>query len=484
MEFSCFLTVGETLSRDPSRLAVCLLVFLASATPRAIGAPVDGESERPNVLFIVADDWNDWNSVLDGYPKPHPPNLDRLAARSVTFSQAYCSSPVCNPSRTAVMFGRRASSTGVYNNEQFMRDAPVLAGADTIPQVFMKQGYRSLTAGKIFHWYKNSASDPQSWHEQFAYDFWSPRPENRDHEVVPAIRWGPLDIPDDAMPDMQVARWSAEKLQDDYPDGFFLAAGIFRPHGPWYVPRRYFDLYPLGDIVLPEVNPADLEDVPPVARNIALENKRRFTDILRHGAWREGVQAYLASISFADACLGRILDALDRSPHADNTLVVFWTDHGWHLGEKLTWTKWKLWEESIRSNLMISVPGNPHNGSRSERPVSLLDIYPTLIELADLPEKSALDGRSLVPLLEDPNAEWRYPVLINRDLGQHAVRSERFNYIRYENGSEELYDHQIDPMEWTNLADDPVYAEIKERLRQHLPESEHPHIKEDFDSHL
>lgn len=463
-----------------SSIAV-LSCFLAAAVIAQTTPDDDDESPRPNILFIVADDWNDWNSVLKGYPQAHTPNLERLAVRSVTFTRAYASSPVCNPSRTAVMFGRRASSTGVYNNEQFMRDSPVLRDADTIPQHFRNHGYHAFTAGKIFHWYRNAASDPQSWDEQLDYEFWAPRLPRT--EAWP-FNFGPLDIPDAEMPDRHVVDWIAGKLQHENERPFFAAAGIFRPHSPWTAPRKYFDRYPLDQIQLPVINPADLEDIPAIARMIDTRARDDFARHRAHGAWDDVVQAYLASVSFADACLGVLLDAIEASPHADNTIILFWSDHGYQFGEKLSMHKWKLWEESIRSNLMIAVPGNPHNGTTCDRPVSLLDIYPTLAELAGLPAKPELEGRSLAPLVDDPSQEWEHPVLINRDRSQHGVRSDRFNYIRYEDGSEELYDHTHDPAEWTNLANDPVYAPVLKELRDHLPTFEHPHIPEDFDSHM
>ena len=457
-----------------------LAAFWAVVVATVLSPAVLGADEPPNVLFIAVDDWNDWNSVLEGHPRVHTPNLNRLAARSAVFTRAYCSSPVCNPSRTAVMFGRPASSTGVYNNEQFMRDSPVLRDADTIPQHFRRHGYRTITAGKIFHWYKNEASDPQSWDEQFEYDFWAPRTPRPKYEPFAA---GPLDVPDGQMPDMKVARWIADRLaaSDDQP--FFMAAGIFRPHLPWRVPQKYFKLYPLNEIQLPEAKADDWEDLPPRGREIAGWHNPH-NESVRLGTWKRGVQAYLASISFADACLGVMLDALEASPHADNTIVILWSDHGYHLGEKLTWHKWKLWEESIRVNLMCAVPGLTDDGFRINQVVSLLDIYPTLNELAGLPTKPELEGESFAPLMRHPDQARDRAVVIHRDYRQYAVRNARFNYIRYEDGSDELYDHRRDPMEWTNLSKDSVYESVKEDLSKYLPATNHPPIREDFDSRM
>ncbi len=462
-----------------------LLSFLVAALIIVDTAAAEPEQERPNIVFISIDDLNDWNSVYGGYPGVETPNLDRLAGNSVTFLRSYCASPRCNPSRVAVMFGKRASTTGVYNNQQFMGDSPVIRESTSLPAYFKKNGYGTYGAGKLYHWVNGPISEPEAWTEQGGINFRSSRPSEFKGGPVPNIKYGPTDVPESEMMEVEVAHWAAEHISRDHDKPFFIAAGIFRPHLPWFVPQKYFDLYPLEEIQLPLVNPADLEDIPPIGREIAMSGMfGPFTEVLKHGKWRETVQAYLASISYADACLGIILDAIENSPHADNTIIVLWSDHGWNLGEKLSFSKWKLWEESIRTPLMVHVPGNSVQGTASERVVSLLDIYPTLIELTGLPPIDDLDGQSFVPLLEDPDTEWDLPAIVNREKGQYAIRSERYNYIRYEDGSEELYDHRHDPLEWTNLAEDPLYAPIKEKLKQHIPSVEHPSIAEDFKSHL
>jgi len=387
---------------------------------------------RLNVLFIAVDDLNDWTGFLGGYPKVSTPNLDRLAARGTFFTRAYCSAPACNPSRASLLCGIRPSTSGVYYNSNPWR--PQLPKAVTLPQHFMAHGYKVHGGGKIFH---GAYNDPGSW------EFYMPRPA----DPVPAKRpvngipntahfdWGPVDVGDEAMGDTQVVDWARKFLGQKHERPFFLAVGLFRPHLPWYVPRKYFDAYPLGEIQLPKVNPHDLDDVPPLGVRMA-RPEGDHAKVLAHKQWEK---------------------------------AVLWADHGWHLGEKLHWRKFTLWEEADRVPLVFVVPGLTTPGTRCERTVSLLDIYPTLCELCGLPIRPELEGRSLRPLLENPQAPWDRPVVTTYGRNNHAVRSERWRYIRYSDGSEELYDHQRDPLEWTNLADRPEYAGVKKQLARWLP---------------
>jgi arylsulfatase A-like enzyme len=439
--------------------------------------------ERPNVLFIAVDDLNDWIEPLGGHPQARTPNLNRLADQGITFTRAYTASPGCNPSRTALLTGRHTYSTGMYSNYQYWRE--VLPSAVTLPAYFSEHGYWSAGAGKIFH---NDQPDPASWDayfpskEEHMPDYFYP---SRGSTVnMPKFEgmygdfdWSPIDLPDEETGDYRSVDWVIQQLQQrSHEQPFFLAAGIYRPHLPWYVPREYFDLFPLESVQLPSVLENDLADIGERGRDIASRAGNYHRHVVEAGQWQAAVQGYLAAIAYADALVGRLLDALDASPHADNTIVVLWSDHGWQLGEKEHWRKFALWENVARVVLMMKVPegvaalpsGTPA-GARSDRVTSLVDLFPTLVELAGLPEKEGLDGRSLVPLLQDPNAEWEYPAITTYDYSEYSVRTERWRYIRYIDGTEELYDHDIDPEEWNNLAGLPKYSNIKDEMAGYIP---------------
>lgn len=424
---------------------------------------------RPNVLFMAIDDLNDWIGCLGGHPDVKTPNLDALAARGVLFSNAHCAAPACNPSRAALMTGIRPSTSGVYTNSQPWRKSPVLRDAVAIPQHFMAHGYKVIGSGKIYH---SNYPDPPSWQE-----YWPSQKDNKPNDPVrkeksPAAKahfdWGPLDVPAEQMGDWQVADWVISQLGKQHEKPFFLGCGFFRPHLPWYVPRKYFDMYPPDKITLPNVKEDDLDDVPPAGKRMALKDGDH-ARVLEHNAWRQAVQGYLASISFVDDCVGRVITALDNSPHRDNTLVVLWSDHGWHLGEKLHWRKFALWEEATHNVLMVVAPGTTSPGGRCPATVNLLDIYPTLIDLCGLEPKKELEGNSLLPLLKNPQAKWDRPTLTTHERNNHSVRSDRWRYIQYADGSEELYDHSVDELEWTNLATDPQYDLVKKELQKWLP---------------
>jgi arylsulfatase A-like enzyme len=445
------------------------ILALNAAGSRAAQAN-DSPAGKPNVLFLAIDDLNDWIGCLGGYPGVQTPNLDRLAQRGVLFTRAYCAAPACNPSRTALLSGLRPSTTGVYHNNQPWR--PVLPKAVTLPEHFTAHGYHVVGGGKIFH---GSYFDPACWQDYFR-ERGNPQPATTPANGIANTAhfdWGPVDASDEAMGDTKVARWAAEYLAKKHDKPFFLAPGFIRPHLPWYVPRKYFDRYPLADIRLPKTRPDDLDDVPPLGRRMARpEGDHR--KVVESNNWEKAVQGYLASITFTDTRVGQVLDALDNSPYAKNTIIVVWGDHGWHLGEKQHWRKFALWEEATRVPLMIVAPGVTRAGGRCERTVNLLDLYPTLVELCGLKAKPELDGTSLVPLLKDPAAPWDRPTLTTHGRNNHAVRSENWRYIRYNDGTEELYDHRNDPLEWTNLANRPEHAAVKKELAGRLPKTNAP----------
>ncbi|MCD6392459.1 MAG: sulfatase-like hydrolase/transferase [Planctomycetes bacterium] len=437
--------------------------------------------KKPNVLFIAVDDLNDWIGCLGGHPDARTPNIDRLAKRGVLFSNAHCAAPACNPSRAALMTGVRPWTSGVYMNPNPWRRSPVLKNAAALPQHFMAHGYRAMGSGKIYH---GSFPDPASWDE-----YWPSQTQNKPPDPLPDGRplngiprtshfdWGPVDADKTEMGDWKVADWVIGQLNKKHDKPFFLACGMFRPHLPWYVPKEYFDLYPLDKIKLPTIKEDDLDDVPPIGRKMS--GGRDHRNVIKYNQWRKAVQGYLASISFTDECIGRVLDAFDKSAYTDNTIIVFWADHGWHLGEKLHWRKFALWEEATHNPMMFVVPGLTKAGGRCRRPVNLIDIYPTLVDVCGLTPKAELEGVSLKPLLLNPQAKWDRPSLTTYGRGNHSVRSERWRYIRYSDGTEELYDHDADEMEWTNLASDPKYARVKKDLAKWLPKTDVPEISRD-----
>ena len=435
---------------------------------------------RPNVLFIGVDDLRDWVGHLSGHPNAKTPNIDRLAKRGVSFTRAYCSAPLCNPSRISLLTGVAPSKSGVYGNGEKLRQK--LPDAVTLMQHFRASGYSVRGAGKIFH--GTSAYDMDSWDIFFKSSGSKKHRVKRDSSLPKSawVPWGALACSDDEMLDGINAKWIITELKKPQEKPFFLAYGLTKPHLTWSVPQKYFDLHPLEGIKLPPTKKGDLDDLPAFGKKLAREvydpsGERDFAvkpngdhaNVIANNQWLKAVQAYLATISFADAQIGRVLDALDRSGHADNTIVVLWGDHGWHLGEKDHWRKHALWDVSTRTPLIFSAPRGVAKDKLCQRPVSLIDIYPTLIDLCGLPKRRGLDGQSLKSLLENPERKWDRPVVITYGLNNHAVQTERWRYIRYRDGGQELYDHERDPNEWTNLASIPKYSPQKTKLAKWLP---------------
>lgn len=454
-------------------------------------------AEHPNVLMIVVDDMNDWVGCLGGHPDVKTPNIDRLAKRGLLFTNAHVAAPVCNPSRVATLTGRRPSSTGIYGNETSWIEA--LPDVPTIPGHFKANGYHVVGGGKVNHHMPgfNRRSD---WHDYFDQIFdshyqdqlargldvknftwpagfplnqlaavktFSKPPQNPNE-----FDWGAFNKADSEMGDGQMVEWAVKFLAQPAKQPFFLAAGIYRPHLPFYAPRKYFEMYPLDKITLPLVKADDCDDLPEAGKQMAADRRGDYELVMKEGRYRELVQAYLASITFGDALIGQLLDALDASPAAKNTIVVLWSDHGWHLGEKQHLHKFTLWERSTRVPFIIAAPGITAADTRTARPVGLIDLFPTLNELCALSALSALDGISLVPLLKDPTQVWDKPALTTHGQGNHALRTERWRYIRYADGGEELYDHTNDPNEWTNLALKPELETVKTELSKSLPKTD------------
>lgn len=464
---------------------------LPAATKTKASPASSAPRGAPNVLFIIADDLNDWVGWLGGHPQTRTPNMDRLARAGMRFTNAHCSHALCNPSRTSLMTGMLPSSSGVFGNEQDWRRSIRIPPGATLPEHFKASGFTTAAGGKIFH---ANHGGPEGrlagWHggrRGFERDAaWTHRfPEagvqiadlpvhtgrNFNGLDIWHWDWGAIPAEDAQTDDGQTVAWAANFLAENHARPFFLAVGLYRPHSPWYVPQKYFDLFPAGQIMLPEVKADDLDDVPEIARS-HLKGENHHAKIVDKGLWEDAVRAYLANIAFCDAMLGHLLDALSASPHARDTVVVFTSDHGWYLGEKQMWHKGKLWEETTHVPLTILAPGITQEDTVSAQPVSLLDVYPTLCELARVKQPEHLDGESLVPILHDPSLVREVPVLTTMggaDRASYAARTERWRYIRYHDGSEELYDHSADPREWANLAAMPEHAELKQTLAAVFP---------------
>ena len=432
------------------------------------------QENRPNVLFISFDDLNHYVGFLDRAPNAITPHFNRLAERCTVFERAYCQAPICNPSRASLMSGLRPSTTGVYNNRQPLRFSETGKNCVTLPQYFRQNGYLTTGSGKVYH---GKFPDPMSWDSYVPSLFnQSHSGAGPDHHPVNGmvgmgnLDWGPMDVADEDMQDYKAVSYCVEQLGTRHDKPFFLTCGFKLPHLMWHAPRKYIEAYELNDLHLPETLANDLYDVPEIAQRWA--NQKPHARIVEAGQWKEAIRCYLACISFVDTQIGRLIDALDASAYAEDTAIVLWADHGWHLGEKSHWKKSTLWEEATRVPLLISAPG--YSPGTCSKPVGLIDIYPTLIALCGLPAREELEGRSLVPLMENPDRNWPFPAITTHGRGNHAIRSDRWRYIRYADGSEELYDHRHDEMEWENLAHSPILREVKELLAQWLPENNAP----------
>ncbi len=468
--------------------------------------------QHPNILFIAIDDLNDWTGHLEGHPQAITPNLDQLAKSGTSFSNAHASMAVCVASRNALLSGLHPTTTGWYTlveDHQAMETSyhEVMEDKQMLPAFFKSHGYSTLCAGKIFH---KGATDFEFLKDKLWDDC---LPEYKDklrpidlergggyrgYKFYPfpkggsqikahygdtiskghSLCGGPLDeadIPEGKMYDELIADYAIGKLQEQHSDPFFLSIGFVRPHVPYTAPRKYFDLYDKTNINKPERPDDDMKDIPIIGKSIAYNYGTNLGDYatvegMGDEFYTDLLHSYLACVSFVDDQLGRVLTALKNSDYADNTIIILWSDHGQSFGEKRTYRKMSLWEESTRVPLYIVTPGIK-GGANCKQAVSLLDIYPTLLDLCDFPQAEHLDGRSLKPLLENPTQKWDYPALISWRYQNYAVRSENYRYIKYRDGSEEFYDHTKDSGEFNNVVNEVAYSAQIEWHRQHIPES-------------
>ncbi len=435
-------------------------------------------AEKPNILFIAIDDMNDWVGFLGGHPQAVTPNMDALARKGVVFENATCPAPGCSPSRNALLYGIEPFNSGLY---AFYDNEEIHVGLQqkyvSLPRLLKENGYGTFGAGKIHHGYRGSEMEWSDYHQ----------PKNHKLELdVEAgyqidgkfkMSFCPTKNPLDEHPDYKVASYGMDVLKKEHTKPFFLAVGIVKPHLPFICPKEFFDLYP-DPVDPPRILENDLADVPWVGKSMAkISDDNRFN---KDNAWDKVRRAYLACNSWADYNIGRVLDALDSSPYADNTIVVLWSDHGYGQGEKRHFRKFALWEEPTRVPFIIwdRRETNAAEGRVVKDGVSLINIYRTLADLTGLEAPGYLDGYSLVPYLKDPSKPLPGPSICSWGRGNYALRDANYRYIRYFDGSEELYSHEKDPDEWTNLADNPEYAAVKERLAVFFPKNEAPLVKE------
>lgn len=436
-------------------------------------------SKPMNVLFLISDDLNSWllEDTNRYTGKVVAPNLKSFANSGVNFKYAYTPAPVCSPSRTAFFSGVAPWKSGVYNNAQAIEESEPLSHdrAISLAGSFKKAGYNTYGYGKITHGWDQS----EHWNEKIGHKR-DPAPPGAPLAGMSRGEqdWGPIHLPEAQMNDTGGADMAIATLRQKHEKPFFLAYGLFNAHMPWYVPKKYFDRYPLDEIVLPELIEGDLDDIPPLGQEVS-NGVGSFADkVIAAGKHKEAVQAYLATTTYVDAQVGRVLDALDTSSYRENTIVVFFTDHGFHLGEKNHWQKTTLWEEGTHVLMMFRVPGVTQPKMVSERYVSLQDIYPTLVELCELQAPSYLDGRSLVPLLRNPKAPWESTAITSlchkkrTDQPYISIRNELGRYTRYSPDQEEFYDTRKDPHEWTNQISNPKYAQTISKLRTIVPSHE------------
>jgi arylsulfatase A-like enzyme len=460
------------------RLASIILLSLVSA--HTAQADEASGAKKPHVLFVAIDDLNDWVGCLGGHPQVKTPNIGRLARRGTLFTNAHCQAPLCNPSRSSLLTGLRPSTTGIYALQPGIRAVASLKDHVTLPQHFAAHGYSTFTAGKVFHDGSIPAAERtrefQVWGDSGRLVF-PPKKFVRTPDNLRAMDWGVFPARDEDQPDWKIADSAISQLKAlpaEKPS--FVTVGFRLPHVPCYATQKWFDLYPEDTLVMPPVKEDDRDDVPEFAWYLHWKlPEPRLSWLRKTNQWRPLVRSYLACVSFMDSQVGRVLDALEATGRADDTVVVLWSDHGWHLGEKGITGKNSLWERSTRVPLIFAGPGVARQ-SQCSRPVELLDLYPTLAELCHLPAPVKQEGHSLVPQLHDTQARREWPAITTHNQNNHAVRTADWRYIRYADGSEELYDHRRDPNEWTNLAGDARLAGVLREHARWLPKANAPPV--------
>lgn len=449
------------------------------------------DKPNPDIVFIIVDDLNDWVGCLGGHPDAKSPNMDALAERGMLFRHAYCNSPQCRPSRTSLNHGVYPFKTGTYFNAKSPGETAIKT--PTMQQYFMDSGYRVVSGGKVFHGSPGKHGDAL---------FKKPRdpkpPKGQDNfNAMRAPNDGfALDVADEEMSDYKVASWAIKQWNTVTDKPLFMSVGFYRPHRPLQVPKPWFDRFPIDSIRRPAEPDGvdDWADMPDFAKRLARTHAHKplhslpakngmpglkgLSDheyIVADNQWDATIRAYQSSVAFVDHQIGRFLESLNQNPRGRETYVMLVSDHGWHLGEKKHWCKGAIWEQTTHIPFIVCGPGISA-GSDCTQPVSLIDVYPSLVDMAGLQTPDWLNGHSIKPQLADPSAP-RGPTISSYGEANTSIRTERWRYIRYEDGSEELYDHQADPDEWANLANHQQHDETKKRLAKMIPADQHTGIK-------
>lgn len=465
--------------------AVSLIVVLSTCNSKKKEEIVKAP-EKPNILVIAVDDLNDWIGVMGGHPQAKTPNMDRLAKRGVLFSNAHCQSPVCNPSRASLMTSLYPSTSGIYFLNPDITESPIASKSVVMPRRYEQEGYNVFGAGKLFH---NGKGLNEIHVPNYAGQFggFGPRPEEKisPYPGHPLWDWGIYPERDDQMPDHQIATWAEKQFAGKPSEPFWMGVGFYRPHVPQFAPQKWFDMFPIETVQLPKTITGDLKDVPSYGVDITREKHVSPTHewVTENDQWKPLVQSYLACVSFVDEQVGRVLTAFDKGDYGDNTYIVLFSDHGFHQGEKERYAKRSLWEDGARVPLIIVGPGIPE-GKVCTKPAQLLDIYPTLLELSGLEADVKHEGKSLVPLLKNIEADWPNYARTSFGPGNYAIVSEDYRFIQYNDGSEEFYDHTKDAHEWNNVIGETQYADLIQKHREQVPQERYEILGKGSTGHL